>query len=99
VGKRKLNDQPVDIQSIKAMPDTPTSLGSMAHNKTSTWRSIRPIIDEDKCKRCMICWKYCPEPAIRPTDPPTIDYEYCKGCGVCFEECPFDAISLEKEGK
>ena len=46
----------------------------------------------------MICWKYCPEPAIFPTAPPTIDYDYCKGCGICIEECPFDAIVSEKEG-
>jgi len=47
----------------------------------------------------MICWKYCPEPAIFPTDPPTIDYDFCKGCGICIEECPFDAIDSETEGK
>jgi 2-oxoisovalerate ferredoxin oxidoreductase delta subunit len=99
MGKKKRNDQPVTFKSIKEMPDTPTSLGSMLVNKTSTWRSIRPVILEEKCKRCMICWKYCPEPAILPTDPPTIDYDYCKGCGICFEECPFDAIQLEQEGK
>jgi 2-oxoacid:acceptor oxidoreductase delta subunit (pyruvate/2-ketoisovalerate family) len=81
------------------MPPMPASLGSMRVNKTASWRSIRPIINIEKCTSCMICWKYCPEPAILPTDPPEIDYDFCKGCGICIVECPFDAISSEKEGK
>ena len=59
----------------------------------------KPVILEEKCKRCMICWKFCPEPAISPTDPPEVDYDYCKGCGICITECPFDAIVSRSEGK
>lgn len=99
MSNRKKSDKLVEIKSINDLPEMPASLGSMYSNKTSTWRSIRPIIQEEKCKRCMICWKFCPEPAIQPTDPPTIDYNYCKGCGICIEECPFDAITSEREGK
>lgn len=98
--KKKLKkDEQVEINSLKDMPYLPVSLGSMRMNKTSSWRSIRPVIIEEKCRRCMICWKCCPEPAIHPTDPPTVDYDFCKGCGICIEECPFDAIDTEKEGK
>lgn len=99
--KKKPKDptEKVELNSLEDMPELPMSIGSMRMNKTSSWRSIRPIINEEKCRRCMICWKVCPEPAIFPTDPPTIDYEYCKGCGICIEECPFDAIDSEKEGK
>lgn len=95
----KKDDKPVEIKTANDLPPMPASLGSMRVNKTASWRSIRPVIIDEKCKRCMICWKFCPEPAIFPTDPPTIDYEYCKGCGICIEECPFDAITSEKEGK
>ena len=91
--------KPIEFKGASDMPPMPASQGSMRVNKTASWRSIRPIIDADKCKRCMICWKYCPEPAIFPTDPPTIDYDYCKGCGICITECPFGAITSEKEGK
>ncbi|RKY80602.1 2-ketoisovalerate ferredoxin oxidoreductase [candidate division KSB1 bacterium] len=93
------NDKKINISGASDMPPMAASLGSMRQNKTASWRSIRPIIDEDKCKNCMICWKFCPEPAIFPTAPPTIDYDFCKGCGICIEECPFDAISSVKEGK
>jgi len=96
---KKENPEVIDIKGADDMPPMPVSLGSMRTNKTASWRSIRPIIIEEKCKLCMICWKYCPEPAIAPTAPPTIDYDYCKGCGICIEECPFDAIISEKEGK
>ena len=47
----------------------------------------------------MLCWKFCPEPAISPADPPVIDYDYCKGCGICIVECPYGAIESENEGK
>ena len=99
MSKKKDNPFLVEIKGEKDLPPMPASMGSMRMNKTASWRSIRPIIIDEKCKRCMICWKFCPEPAISPTDPPTIDYDYCKGCGICITECPFDAITSEKEGK
>lgn len=95
----KKKQKEIEIRCADDLPPMVVSLGSMRMNKTSSWRSIRPIILEDRCKRCMLCWKYCPEPAILPNDPPEIDYDYCKGCSICIEECPFDAIISEKEGK
>lgn len=95
----KRDEKFIMIHSHEDMPSMPASSGSMKINKTASWRSIRPIIIQEKCKRCMICWKFCPEPAIHPEDPPVIDYDFCKGCGICIEECPFDAILSEKEGK
>ena len=99
MSKKKQNAETVQIECLEDMPPMPASMGSMRMNKTASWRSIRPVILEDRCKRCMLCWKYCPEPAIFPTDPPRIDYDFCKGCGICIVECPFDAIVSEKEGK
>ena len=96
---KKDNKYKVELKGAKDMPPMPASLGSMRMNKTASWRSVRPEINEEKCRSCMICWKVCPEPAIFPTDPPTVDYEYCKGCGICIKECPFDAIDTVKEGK
>lgn len=96
---KKNKSEEIEIHCADDLPPMAASLGSMRFNKTSSWRSIRPIILEEKCKRCMICWKFCPEPAISPGDPPEIDYDYCKGCGICIEECPFDAIVSSREGK
>jgi 2-oxoisovalerate ferredoxin oxidoreductase delta subunit len=96
--KRK-SDGTVILENRDDLPDMPASLGSMRANKTASWRSIRPFIIEAQCKRCMLCWKFCPEPAISPADPPVIDYDYCKGCGICIAECPYGAIESENEGK
>jgi 2-oxoisovalerate ferredoxin oxidoreductase delta subunit len=92
-------EKPVQFKSRGDLPSMPASSGTMRTNKTASWRSIRPVIIEEKCKRCMLCWKFCPEPCIAPTDPPEIDYDFCKGCGICIVECPFDAIVSEPEGK
>ncbi|SRR4030042_5028337 len=97
--RKKSKDEVIVIGGEKDMPPMPASMGSMRVNKTASWRSIRPVIIEEKCKRCMMCWKYCPEPAIFPSDPPEVDYDFCKGCGICIEVCPFEAIISEKEGK
>jgi pyruvate ferredoxin oxidoreductase delta subunit len=63
------------------------------------WRVVRPVIDEAKCTNCLLCWIYCPEPAIVRHEGAkvTIDYEHCKGCGVCESECPVRAVTMVKE--
>ena len=84
--------------------------GSSVRYKTASWRVLKPVIDQDKCVRCRICWTYCPEPAIVELDQPytsksgraykvtyVIDYDYCKGCGICAEECPVKAIAMVEE--
>ena len=67
--------------------------------KTGTWRDARPVIDESKCTRCLLCWLYCPEDTIlrREDDMVYVDYEYCKGCGICANVCPVNAIEMVPE--
>jgi pyruvate ferredoxin oxidoreductase delta subunit len=73
--------------------------GTSREYKTEGWRVSRPIIDEAKCTNCLLCWIYCPEPAIvrHEGSKVTIDYEHCKGCGVCESECPVRAITMVRE--
>ena len=69
--------------------------------RTGTWRTMRPVVNLDKCTGCMVCWLYCPENTIFKTEDGKkvrIDYEYCKGCGVCASVCPFKAIDMVPEG-
>ena len=65
----------------------------------SGWRVKRPVINEAKCTNCLICWIYCPEPAIIRHEGAkiTMDYAHCKGCGICEAECPLKAISMVME--
>jgi len=81
-----------------AYPQVIVSDRRMAENKTGNWRSLRPIIDAQKCTGCLICWKFCPEACVSLTAKvPEIDMSYCKGCGICVEECPPEAIVFEEE--
>ena len=65
------------------------------------WRSAwaKPIIDRDRCRRCMFCVEGCPVSAIsRPPegDAPSIDYGKCIQCFCCHELCPHKAIDLKR---
>ena len=89
----------IKFKNIKDLPPMTVSTGSMLINKTGGWRSLRPVVDAEKCTSCMICWKFCPEVCITPEDVPEIDMDYCKGCGICAVESPTGAITLIEEGK
>ncbi len=63
--------------------------------KTGLWRTMRPIIDYERCNRCWwVCSTFCPDGAIEVNEEgrPDIDYEHCKGCMVCVAQCPPHAI-------
>ena len=87
------------LRSIEDLPPMTVSSELMLVNKTGGWRSVRPVMNSEKCTACMICWKFCPDACIEPGEPPVIDLDYCKGCGICAEECPTGAITLVEEGK
>lgn len=67
---------------------------------TGSWRTERPLLDQNKCIKCLLCWLYCPEAAVvrGDDDSVSIDYDYCKGCGICARECPVKAITIVEEG-
>jgi pyruvate ferredoxin oxidoreductase gamma subunit len=73
--------------------------GNAALRVTGNWRIERPEIELAKCKRCFLCYLYCPEAAMRldADNFPHVDYEHCKGCLICYEECPTDAITRRLE--
>jgi pyruvate ferredoxin oxidoreductase delta subunit len=73
--------------------------GTSSTYNVAGWRVKRPQIDESKCTNCLICWIYCPEPAIlrNGESKVTIDYDHCKGCGICEVECPLKAITMVME--
>lgn len=52
-------------------------------------------MDEDKCKACGVCVKFCPMNALELKDNKIIYHqELCIGCGVCVHKCPNDACWL-----
>ncbi len=82
------------------LPLTPITSVSSAANLTGFWKTFRPVMDEEKCIKCYICWKFCPDVAIsaKEGEYPVFDLEHCKGCGICAHECPKDAITMVREG-
>lgn len=68
--------------------------------RTGLWRSHRPVIDYEHCKRCSwVCSTLCPDSAIRvdADRTPHVDYDHCKGCMVCVLVCPAHAIRQVNE--
>lgn len=77
---------------------------SSLENKTGSWRTMRPVLDKEKCSKCGICQMYCPENAIsgmekNPKQTPTFNLDYCKGCAICAVVCPTKAIKMVREEK
>jgi pyruvate ferredoxin oxidoreductase gamma subunit len=68
--------------------------------RTGLWRTLRPVIDYDRCNRCWwVCSTFCPDSAIRVNDEgrPEIDLDHCKGCMICVAKCPPHAIETVAE--
>jgi pyruvate ferredoxin oxidoreductase delta subunit len=67
---------------------------------TGSWRTLKPIMNKEKCTECGICMTYCPVNSIIGDKEKKyqIDYKFCKGCGICAHECPSKAIDMKKEG-
>ncbi|MDR2772004.1 MAG: DUF362 domain-containing protein [Elusimicrobiota bacterium] len=59
---------------------------------------IKPFINEDICRKCLICGKSCPVKAIHigKHNCPTIDKTLCISCFCCHEMCPYKAIGFKK---
>ena len=57
----------------------------------------KPVVAEDKCRKCHACAKSCGQDAIffDGTDGKArIDHDRCVGCGRCLGACNFDAIQF-----
>jgi pyruvate ferredoxin oxidoreductase gamma subunit len=91
-------DLPLD-QGDVAAPAIRAPLTSV-QVRTGLWRSMRPVIDYDRCRRCWwVCSTFCPDNAISVAADgrPEIDYDHCKGCMICVTQCPPHAISAIPE--
>ena len=65
---------------------------------TGNWRTQRPVIDHNKCRKCGLCQLWCPDASIYIKDEIYyINYKFCKGCGICENECPAKAIKIVRE--
>ncbi len=56
-----------------------------------------PEIREQRCARCLTCYRTCPHRAIvlQANDKPMINPDACFSCGLCVSSCPAKAIFQE----
>ncbi|MEM3912881.1 MAG: 4Fe-4S binding protein, partial [Desulfurococcaceae archaeon] len=55
------------MSSLRSWKEVP--MGGVAYRlstdvKTGDWRAMKPVIDQNKCTKCMICWLFCPDMSI-----------------------------------
>ena len=88
--------------SLKGYKDLPEGgvipeRGNSVLYKTGEWRSMKPVYYPEGCVHCLLCWAFCPEPAIEVENGRMlgIDYDHCKGCGICARECPRKEKALQ----
>lgn len=92
----------VDVRFEEASKSAPAIHAGLTsvEVKTGLWRTLRPVIDYDRCKRCWwVCSTFCPDSAILVATggTPEIDYDHCKGCMICVAQCPSHAIEAIPE--
>ncbi|MCX5778020.1 MAG: DUF362 domain-containing protein [Elusimicrobia bacterium] len=59
---------------------------------------LKPQIQSNQCRNCMLCVESCPVKAIVSTPPgkPVVVLKDCISCLCCHELCPYKAIELKK---
>lgn len=67
---------------------------------TGNWRQKRPVIDDEKCTRCLTCYMACPDACWtfnEEEDRMQWNPGFCKGCQLCTKECPSEALTATPE--
>ena len=89
---------PFDLKLAEVSYFKDTAATEISPMLPGDWRSMRPVVDRDKCVKCAICWLYCPVQCVEER-PAWFDFnlQTCKGCGICANECPHKAITMIPE--
>jgi uncharacterized protein (DUF362 family)/NAD-dependent dihydropyrimidine dehydrogenase PreA subunit len=111
---KKLNIKKTDIPNLEILGDNVKDLNFPAFDFPKTriidkfpkplvkfvgkflW--IKPEINDNICRKCLICGKSCPMKAIfiNKNNFPTVDKSKCISCFCCHEMCPYKAINFKK---
>ena len=84
------------------IPEATCYEGGFLTTANASWRTVKPVVDNEKCIGCLECYLYCPDGCIFKKQlekklKVEIDYDFCKGCGICSKVCRKCAITMEKE--
>jgi len=92
----------VPFESARIASPTVYAAANSVEVRTGLWRTLRPVIDYERCSGCWwVCSTFCPDGAIMvdAASRPVIDYDHCKGCMVCVAQCPPHAIEAVPEAQ
>ncbi|MFN3568500.1 MAG: DUF362 domain-containing protein, partial [Caldimicrobium sp.] len=103
IGEEKEKLYATDVKRIKNLYSltqrTPKFINKIAPKLYQKLLNQYPVILEEKCIKCRICEKSCPNRAISLlNNKMTIDYDKCISCFCCHELCPQKAIEIRKKG-
>jgi 2-oxoacid:acceptor oxidoreductase delta subunit (pyruvate/2-ketoisovalerate family) len=93
----------ISVPEDRAVPFgaiTPAPIRQQELFITSNWRIVRPVIDDEKCTRCLSCYISCPDSCWsfnEKAEKMEWNWKFCKGCQVCINECPADALKAVPE--
>jgi 2-oxoacid:acceptor oxidoreductase delta subunit (pyruvate/2-ketoisovalerate family) len=79
---------------------TPAPVCTQDLFQTSNWRIVRPVKDDEKCTRCLICYLSCPDACwVYKEEEDVMEWvnNFCKGCQICIQECPSGALTAVAE--
>ncbi|MEE8436445.1 MAG: 4Fe-4S dicluster-binding protein [bacterium] len=101
----KAMEEGLVIRGIPARQDVSGWEGGFVPGRNPTFkkfstRTMRPVINFDTCKKCVLCWLQCPDTAfdITPDGFYDTNMEACCGCGVCEAVCPVkDCVTMVNE--
>ncbi|MDX1696651.1 MAG: 2-oxoacid:acceptor oxidoreductase family protein [Thiohalobacterales bacterium] len=88
------------FETARISSPTVYAVANSVEVRTGLWRTLRPVIDYERCNRCWwVCSTFCPDGAIDvdTRGSPVIDYDNCKGCLICVAQCPPHAIEAIPE--
>ncbi len=74
--------------------------GRNEYFKKWSTRTMRPVVQFDKCTKCTLCWVACPDTCFDVTPDGYFDanMDACCGCGVCEAICPVpECITMVNE--
>lgn len=114
--QRKINPFPVNQKGLtkisvpfKKPLNVSAKVPDFIKKAISSLMIIEPIIDQNKCKKCLVCYNHCPAKTIKVINKKIkekdgtilkkivkIDLNKCIHCFCCHELCPHDAINLKR---
>lgn len=97
-GEGKVDDyEPVVLPGWKEMREAIIVPGVKVGERNPLYRSssdrtMRPVVNFDTCIKCRQCWIDCPDEAFNISGDALhpVEYAYCTGCGICANVCPVE---------